>query len=430
MKRAITPSTLAQRTKLAASFVASFSLFALTYMGQEAQACDCMQQSVAQNFGKSDHVFAGRILFGLELPQSILYLSTVQRSYTGCAEKRDLLWVETERDWASCGTRFKVGESYLIFAHSKGTSFGFTLQTNACAGNIAMDQVTATDLEYLETRQSCCGGSCACQPGVEEMECAVDPCSLALPCDVPGPVRCQANNCGACSAEFYSGGERVCMGEDKRCTSNDDCAESEYCSSQGECLDDGSCRELKDCNIVGNVQKRIMIDCDFKVSCQENVCVSECKQEDPRCVDHEGYDFGDCEAEPGWLVLNGACQEVSSGCGTLVPGGNMPVFETKEACEHTCSRENRYFPCGKELRCNKTTSVCERSVPGVKPRPGDPTEYFQCIPLPERCDELPSCESCFAPDNTSTDGVMHPDGFPAQCGKGEEGGLWLSVAYP
>lgn len=344
-----------------ASLLAAATLVPTAFWAQSAQACDCIEQSVAQNFDRKSHVFTGEVLFSVELPQTILYLSSVKRSYTGCRADEGLVWVQTEQDWASCGTRFTPGESYLFFANQVSGIFGFALQTDACAGNMREQGLSEADLAYLETRQNCCGGECACQPGVEAAECEVDPCSLAAPCETVGSIRCEVNNCGGCNAEFFnSDGIRVCTGE---------------------------------------------------------------QEVDPRCEDHKDYDFGDCDADPGWLVLDGSCQRVSSGCGTIP--GPTPLFESKAACESVC--QPKRFACGDELTCDKRTSYCAEELPGQEPPPGEPTAYYECRPLPEGCLDAPSCATCFEPHEGS-DGVLSPDGFPAYCS--DSAGVFISVAFP
>lgn len=360
--------TLAKRKRrLLASLLAGAAGLATTYASQSAQACDCMQPSVAQAFGGRDHVFVGQVLFSLELPDTMLYLSSVERNYTGCEAEQGVIWVQTPQDWASCGTRFSVGESYLFFADDAPGLFSFAAQTDACLGNRRKSELSAAELAYLETRQSCCGGSCACQPGVEEAECEQDPCSLALPCEVPGSVRCEANNCGGCHAEFYdTSGTRVCMGG----------------------------------------------------------------PQDPRCVDHKDYEFGDCEAYPGWLVLDGECQEVTSGCGTLP--GQMPIFESQQACQSACEPDSDFFACGDELSCDRTKSYCEIGTSGPQPPPGESPFIYSCRPLPEACVDAPTCKGCFEPVNpeNGSEWVILQEGLEGSCTDDGAGRVTTRVDFP
>lgn len=360
--------TLQSFTPRARRFVASLVAGASLFIGaleQEAQACDCIAGGVAYDFARHDHVFVGQVLFGLQLPDVMLYLTTVERSYTGCASEGGVRWLQTDADASSCAARFATGERYLLFANDVSGVYGFAPQTDDCSGNMGINGVSPEDLAYLETRKNCCNESCACQPGVEEFSCEVDPCSLATPCEGEGQVRCEVNNCGGCEAEFYnSDGGRACLGNEEK---------------------------------------------------------------DPRCVDHKDHEFGDCDAYPGWLVLDGRCQLVVSGCDTLVPG-SMPVFESKQDCQSACNLESPSFSCGEQGSCETGTSYCQRSIPGAQPPPGEPTEYFDCLPLPESCINLPSCNNCF--EVTEGGYILTPDGFPADCQDDGQGAVNVSVAYP
>lgn len=364
-----TSKLLARRGSHLTSLAAAVTLFAATYGGQSAQACDCIDEGIARNFDRSDHVFVGRVLFGLELPRHFLYLAAVERNFTGCESTRGLVWLQTEQNWGSCGTRFTPGQAYLMFANKVPGALGFALATDDCAGNKPLEQVTSVDFQYLDTRQNCCGDDCSCQLGVNRVSCEQDPCSLALPCDTAGPVRCEVNSCGSCQAEFYDrDGIRACLG------------------------DEGT------------------------------------EPLDPRCVDHKGYDFGECTASPGWLVLDGTCQAIQNGCGTLV-GGNMPVFPSEAACKAVCQDAAKRYSCGDALTCDKTTSYCEEVFPGQEPQPGEPTAYYTCRPLAERCIGAPTCDACFEIDEGGQ-WFLSDDGFPASCYEMGPGELFVNIALP
>lgn len=324
-----------------------------------------MPSDLSDDFALSQEVFVGEVLFSMELPQAALYLTKVETSYTGCSSEGSTVWIQTSIDGASCGTSFSLGERYLIFANKSSGMFGFALQTDSCSGNRRMSGVEAADLEYLSTRKSCCGESCACQPGVEQVSCDVNPCSLAVPCEGAGRVRCEVNNCGGCTAEFYnSDGVRVCTGKEDAIN---------------------------------------------------------------RCADHKGYEFGDCGGYPGWLVLDGRCQLVSSGCGTLA-NGNMPVFPTQAACESACNLEPKLTFCGGGVSCDLSKTYCQESLPGVEPPPGEPTVYFDCNPLPEACADNPSCENCFEALGNGL--FMVAEGAPGECFDNGQGEMMVYVAYP
>lgn len=418
-------TTLGRMGRLLLSALAATSLFAATYLGQEAQACDCLDKELPQQYAIHDHVFAGRVLFELNMASTSLYLAFVETNYTGCEAEQGVVWLQTPNDGSSCVTRFSVGESYLFFADEVPGIYSFALSTHECSGNRLMSRLEPEDLEYLQTRQNCCDGSCTCQPGVDEVNCLVDPCSVAAPCDVVGEVRCESNYCGGCHAEFYnSDGERVCLGGETSCLYDDECPESQYCNRNGQCADDGTCGTSGECMLEAN-DFEVNLDCAPEIDCRDNRCVAECK--DKRCVDHKGFDFGPCDAYPGWLILDGECVEVVSGCGTLVPG-SMPVFDSKENCESSCNLRANTFACGEKLKCDRTKAYCQDSLPGAEPPLGEPRRYFDCLPLPEKCQDAPSCETCFEPRTPPE--VLLPGNNPATCFDAEDGTVFVSVAFP
>lgn len=417
--------TMKIQTRILSSLCGALVLSA-AYLGNatSAQACDCMEQDFTQHYSQSDAVFRGTTLFSFEFGSKRLVLAYVLQNYKGCMPGGRVMWLETERSSAACGTSFSYGRDYLIFGSEQSALFPGTVSTNDCSGNRLFNGLSQKELEFLNGRDVCCGDSCECAGGQERVNCIADPCEVSQPCEGQGAVTCESNYCGGCHAEFFnSEGKMVCTGDDEptQCTSDAGCPDTHYCNFEGICAQDTTCTYNGECDLPGN-EFEVSIDCEGYGSCTNGACGITCG--DPRCVDHKGYDFGECEMVVGWLVQDGKCVNISSGCGSLSPN-NLPRFTSKTECESSCEFEPTTFACGDKLRCDRETSYCENSVPGVMPQPGEPTEYFECRPLPEQCKADPNCDACFA-GNPEYDAI----GAAWNCVDLGQGELFLDVAYP
>lgn len=379
------------------SFLCGALALGATYLQttQRAQACDCVEANLQQHYAKSDLVFIGQSLLSFDFGSKRLFLTTVEETFKGCAPKRRMMWLDTERSTAACGAEFAFGQRTLIHANRAKSLFFFGHQTSACSGNRLVSQLSPKELAFLNSREVCCGEKCGCADGSEPVQCLVDPCTVTDPCQGEGAVTCKPNYCGGCNAEYFNAkDEPVCLGNEEpspACLGDQDCNEDQYCGVGGECLDDGACRANVDCNLPAN-QWESFKDCDGVGVCESGRCDLACG--DTRCVDHEGYDFGECQTPLGWVVQGGKCVNITSGCQTLVKA-KARQFVSKQDCETSCELEPTTFACGEEKRCDPDTSYCEVTLPGMEPQPGEPTEYYDCMPYPERCGEVPSCESCF-----------------------------------
>lgn len=385
----------------------------------QAQACDCVDFDLTRQYAESQHVFTARMIFSFELANRVFYLALVEDTYKGCAPANRITWLQTNKSSAACGDSFAFGPEYLIQASEGNGAFGFALSTGSCSGNRLAKNLSDKDWKFLKSREVCCNGSCTCAAGVDRVNCLVDPCTVATPCKGEGAETCEANGCGGCNAEYFNGeGKMVCLGkEDGACTSDKDCPNNQYCGFDSVCADDATCNFDGECNLPGNDFNNLL-KCLGRGVCEQNACVYKCGGS--RCIDHKGYDFGDCEAVLGYLVLDGKCQSVS-GCDSLLSQVGQSTFPSLKACEDACNVEPTRFACGDKLRCNAANSYCQITYPGVEPAPGEPKQYEECMPLPAKCAGAPSCERCFS---TAENGGI------AQSCDASKGGLEVILALP
>lgn len=392
----------------------------LTYAAvpQQASACDCEWTDVSQDFARAKEVFSGQVIFGFQVLNQNYYLIAPQTSYKGCQGDGAWVWIQSERDGASCGTSFAEGGEYVFFSYDSVRG-GFAKHTDSCSGNRRLNGLTEKEKEFLDTRENCCGGDCYCAGGGELVGCPEDECAAVQEtCEAPGVASCRRNGCRDCAPEYlHEDGGLLCEGlrRGEVCQTDKDCAGWEYCGLNGSCVPKGQCSNNAECNLPGNKSEAV-VDCEGSSICVEGRCAFECG--DARCVDHEGYDFGDCDAYIGWVVSGGQCVLVSSGCGSLIPG-SLGSFASKQDCEASCEFASSKMDCGPELSCDIATSYCLITTPGVQPRPGDPSRYYDCMDLPD-CGPNPSCESCFGSDRMG----------PYDCSDLPSGGIVRSIFLP
>lgn len=365
------------------------------YVGNSsmAQACSCLVPEVTRNYAEADRVYRGQVIWSIELGIRRYYLVRPLKAYKGCVDQKNLEWVSTARDSATCGTSFSMGEEYLLFT-DQDRRLSWSQTTSLCSGNRVFSSLNEEEKGFLDSRYNCCEEDCSCTDGSDPVNCLVDPCSVAAPCDGRPDATCVSNDCGGCKAEFVDdqGALLTCEPQDG-CTSDKGCEEDQYCGAKGQCVNDGRCSMDYECNLPGNTFD-YMIDCAGYGECRENRCEFQCG--DRKCINHEGYDFGECKMIIGYVRLGDTCQSVS-GCDSLIPGDG-PAFATKQACEKACALPSTTFACGDELRCELGSQFCQETIPGVAPEPGTQVaSNFDCMPFEVACDGVPSCEACIEP---------------------------------
>lgn len=357
-----------------------------------AQACSCLRPEVTRNYAEADRVFRGQVIWSLALGgERNYYLVRPEQAYKGCLDQYNWEWITTSASSAACGASFSNGESYLFFT-DQDRRVTWSQTTSSCHGNRVFSSLNDEELKFLNTRYNCCGEDCGCADGSPQVNCLVDPCEVTEPCDTDKALTCVANYCGGCNAEFLDEQGALACQRGARCALDGDCKKGEYCGTDGLCVDVGSCTQDYECNLPGNNfnnSKR----CLGYGECKANRCEYKCG--DPRCVNHEGFDFGDCEMLIGVVRVGDECKTEVGGCGSLIPSGTGG-FANKEECEQACKPTT--FACGKSLRCELGTEYCIESIPGVAPEPGDSVESnFDCTRFPVACSGVPSCEKCIKP---------------------------------
>lgn len=406
MKRSLV-STLCGALALSAGYVGT---------SFDAQACRCLPPEITRDYASAQKVFTGQVFWEMDFFYKRFFLVLPKKSYKGCLDTQRWMWISTSNSSASCGANFEFAEEYLFFT-SKDGQYGWSQSTSSCAGNRPVDALSESDLDFLNAREVCCGDSCACADGSAPVNCLVDPCTVSKPCKTDDLAKCEPNYCGGCHAEFFgSDGTLLCQGP-ASCRTSDDCKEGEYCGAQGECVEDGSCEIDAECNFAGN-QFDYFVRCTGYGVCNEGKCDFECGSSN--CVNHEGYDFGECEMSIGWLRVGDTCQNIESGCASLLPGGGSP-FTSKQDCEEICRLTPRTFACGSKKTCEIGKSYCLETTPGVRPEPGvEVRPSYACQPLPESCIANPSCASCFESDPM----------LGSSCYVTPQGGLKVDLALP
>lgn len=393
------------------------------YLGtpSTAEACRCLAPELTRDYASAKQVFTGRVLWTLEFGPYRFSLVNPGTYYKGCEKREGWTWLSTHVGGSMCGASFEYGTEYLFFTE-KESLMQWSAFTTSCSGNRVLDSLSKREQKFLSTRQVCCGEECTCGDGSAPAICPEDPCLRALPCqtdDLEDLAKCEANACGDCSAEFFAkDGRLLCQEPEKtRCTQDKDCGESQYCGFSGVCADIGTCSVNAECNLPGNAFDYDVRCTGFGVCNKSNICEFQCGNS--ACMDHAGYDFGDCEMVIGWVMSGGECVNVSSGCSSLQPSGVSP-FANKLQCEVACRTGRPASKCGPSRYCEIGKSFCREVIPGARPEREEPISSFECVPLPERCLDEPSCERCF--DRSEPDAMS--------CSQEQDGAIFTSVALP
>lgn len=398
--------------------VGLFSL-AAGYLGHSfsAQACSCLAPELTRNYAEADRVFRGQVIWSLELGGlQNYYLVRPEKFYKGCFDENSYWeWITTASSSAACGASFSLREQYLFFT-DKDSQASWNHSTSSCHGNRVFSSLSDKEQDFLNSRYNCCGEDCGCVDGTQPVNCFADPCEMTEPCDTDKALTCVSNYCGGCNAEFFDVQGALACQPASACESDEDCGVEEYCGAEGLCVEDGLCTKDYECNLPGNNFNK-ELRCLGYGECSDNRCEYKCGN--PKCIDHEGYDFGNCEMIIGFVRVGGQCESVS-GCGSLIPGG-APAFASKEECESTCSAKASTFACGKSLRCNLGSQYCLETIPGMAPEPGTEVESdYECKDFDLPCEGVPSCEACLSSD---------PFGA-SRCRDNGNGEVRVSIALP
>jgi len=209
-----------------ATLVAGLAWLALA---GRTQACTCLPPDLTLLYNQSSDVFTGEVTGVTRGDYTLGYEFRIARTFQGCSKPGQLVGLFTAASSAPCGVELSLGVEYLITAQrDPGTD---RLSISLCGYNRPVGDLTARDLQFLETRRRCCGDECACVAG-NPVQCFADPCSVQS-CPEGD---CVANFCGGCFAEFYDDlGRAVCT----PCESDADCAFGLLCA-------DRECRSFRD----------------------------------------------------------------------------------------------------------------------------------------------------------------------------------------
>lgn len=120
-----------------------------------AQACQCVPMSLEKHYGAADVVFVGdpTVIRLVETParyfpsgvtQSIIVEFRVQRWWKGGRRKKVV--VRTGIGTGDCGSEFRVGVQYVVFASKKRNG----LLTGICSGNTPFHLVGGEFLTRLD----------------------------------------------------------------------------------------------------------------------------------------------------------------------------------------------------------------------------------------------------------------------------------------
>lgn len=129
---------------------ALFLSFLFTLPAPVTYACDCVVSGTpSEEMEKKDAVFSGKVLTVKDRNK----LSTIKSSadpmevviavdeiWKGIEESQVVVF--TERDSASCGFEFQVGEEYLVYASKDGDKLKASLCSRTALLSLAFDDVT------------------------------------------------------------------------------------------------------------------------------------------------------------------------------------------------------------------------------------------------------------------------------------------------
>ena len=168
-----------------------------------SQACSCLPPSLSRSWHESSDTLRVTLVSERTVGQFHYYEAEVHRPFSGCTQPGDRILLESASNQAACGIRLSVGDEWLVTASnadSQGRPDVFGV--NLCGYNRPWTQLTRPERDFLNARLVVCPGSgvAVCADGTQPVACLVDPCDVAF-CGLE--ERCQSNDCGGCTAEFY-----------------------------------------------------------------------------------------------------------------------------------------------------------------------------------------------------------------------------------
>jgi Tissue inhibitor of metalloproteinase len=135
----------------------------LTITSSVAQACSCLTPGTpCESYGTADAVFVGTVV-SVQDPQSSksgdvnawrhqrVFKFSVEQSYLGV--KGTEVEILTASDGTACGYDFRIGERYLVYAHS----YGNRLSTSICTRTRSLTSASE-DLAFLGNLSSAAPG--------------------------------------------------------------------------------------------------------------------------------------------------------------------------------------------------------------------------------------------------------------------------------
>lgn len=187
----------------------------LTALPRESDACSCIYATLQTQYQSAHEVLRIRVTKEIKEEMSgdiiffggpVYYRARVLKDYKNCHKRGDWIKISTSSGGASCGVTLTPGQTYVIVGYDSGDG---KIGISSCGYVRQAKSVTAEELEFLNTREVCCGGVCKCTDGSFPAPCFVDPCSVVEPCF---GAECVANFCADCGAEFYSAdGMALCL---------------------------------------------------------------------------------------------------------------------------------------------------------------------------------------------------------------------------
>jgi len=243
--------------------------------------------------------------------------------------------------------------------------------SGACAPDGACTDAADCSIAGNDYSVDSCEGTLICTDGMCGIECTTTP----EPCaDVAGidfgscemvlgwaPVNGVCTFFSGCGDQGYSfhATETECQlacetTPPAGCGPNNEiCKENQYCGYSGSCQVMEQCKVDADCAHPDNVYNKAK--CSGVGLCKSGMCEWECG--DATCQNVGGLDFGPCDMEIGWMVVNGACVNVS-GCDAM----GFQHFFTKDGCEQACDLGGPPPTGGKCHQLGDGTDTCDAGM--------------------------------------------------------------------
>lgn len=197
-------------------------------------ACTCATLTLKQAYHSSStvHSVKAKPVHSMVIGEKRFYTLQVEEVFKGCSPG-DFIGVQTALSSAACGVTLSNEASYVFNLPSGEnpnldacqvscipTFFKCFLQYNLqywqetymyC--NVILQttmqffkkyaDLTTEELNFLDTREVCCGQTCECRSTSPPVNCFVEPCAVAEPpCEEA--EECKNNFCGGCVAEWFT----------------------------------------------------------------------------------------------------------------------------------------------------------------------------------------------------------------------------------